>query len=371
MPANILTGSRVSVSDKGPGLVLGNTYYYRVRATGAPADVTTNPVAVTLAAGGNAITYGGSANVQPGADNNINTPGDNQIQLTPAINDRTGTAFFTNARDVVAAGQGPAGSAGFTSSFDFVVPDRSMNGPDLNGADGFTFVIQCNNNKSVGGGGGSLGYQDMPNSIGLEFDFYQGGTNGGGVNATNSTGLYLNGSQYVGNDTVSVGSNETGLTFSGGHSFHVDLSYNDATKTLTETIKDLTDTTLPVYTKSYTDVTDNTNNTQPLDLAGLLGGKFAFVGFTGATGGLNADQRVMNWKFDGADVPIAPAAQVPLSAVYIKGSAWTTAFKQYLEAKGLGDDVYGYKLFANGAAAAGPRPTPRTSSPGSTPTRSS
>jgi hypothetical protein len=51
-------------------------------------------------------------------------------------------------------------------------------------------------------------------------------------------------------------------------------------------------------------------------------------------------------------VPIAPAATVPLSAVYIKGSAWTTAFTTYLEAKGLGDDVYGYTMFANNAAAA-------------------
>jgi hypothetical protein len=46
------------------------------------------------------------------------------------------------------------------------------------------------------------------------------------------------------------------------------------------------------------------------------------------------------------------------SEVYVSGSAWTTAFKTYLESKGLGDDVYGYKVYANGAATAGPAGNP-------------
>jgi len=46
------------------------------------------------------------------------------------------------------------------------------------------------------------------------------------------------------------------------------------------------------------------------------------------------------------------------SEVYVNSSAWTTAFKAFLESKGLGDDVYGYKVFANGAATAGPASNP-------------
>jgi hypothetical protein len=47
-----------------------------------------------------------------------------------------------------------------------------------------------------------------------------------------------------------------------------------------------------------------------------------------------------------------------LSDVYVRGSAWSTSFKQYLENKGLGDDVYGYRLLANGQPVAGPAADP-------------
>jgi hypothetical protein len=56
--------------------------------------------------------------------------------------------------------------------------------------------------------------------------------------------------------------------------------------------------------------------------------------------------------FPGAVQPGGP------SEVYVSGSAWTTAFKTYLESKGLGDDVYGYKVYANGAATTGPAGNP-------------
>jgi parallel beta-helix repeat protein len=46
------------------------------------------------------------------------------------------------------------------------------------------------------------------------------------------------------------------------------------------------------------------------------------------------------------------------SEVYVSGSGWAAAFKTYLESKGLGDDVYGYKVYGNGAATAGPAGNP-------------
>jgi parallel beta-helix repeat protein len=46
------------------------------------------------------------------------------------------------------------------------------------------------------------------------------------------------------------------------------------------------------------------------------------------------------------------------SEVYVSGSGWAAAFKTYLESKGLGDDVYGYKVYANGAATTGPAGNP-------------
>ena len=43
--------------------------------------------------------------------------------------------------------------------------------------------------------------------------------------------------------------------------------------------------------------------------------------------------------------PVSAAAQAPsIAAVYVRGSAWSAPFRQYLESKGLGDDVYGYRV---------------------------
>jgi hypothetical protein len=41
-----------------------------------------------------------------------------------------------------------------------------------------------------------------------------------------------------------------------------------------------------------------------------------------------------------------------VSDVFVRGSAWTPEFKTYLENKGLGDDVYGFRVFGTGSNAA-------------------
>jgi hypothetical protein len=58
---------------------------------------------------------------------------------------------------------------------------------------------------------------------------------------------------------------------------------------------------------------------------------------------------------------VYPAAAAPplVPDVYVRGAAWSTPFKQYLETKGLGDDVYGYKLSSNGSPVAGPAANPQ------------
>ena len=53
----------------------------------------------------------------------------------------------------------------------------------------------------------------------------------------------------------------------------------------------------------------------------------------------------------------AAAPQVP--DVYVRGSAWSTAFKQYLQNKSLGDQAYGYKISTNGSPVAGPAANPQ------------
>jgi hypothetical protein len=64
--------------------------------------------------------------------------------------------------------------------------------------------------------------------------------------------------------------------------------------------------------------------------------------------------------------PAGPAGPATLSEVYVRGSSWlgndnsatNTTFMEYLEAKGYGDDAYGYRLFGSGSVIAGPAANP-------------
>src|SRR5262249_11699716 len=57
---------------------------------------------------------------------------------------------------------------GFTTSFQV----RLHEGTQPNPADGFTFVIETNSPTALGGGGGSLGYQGILNSVAVKFDVF-------------------------------------------------------------------------------------------------------------------------------------------------------------------------------------------------------
>src|SRR5262249_1333146 len=67
------------------------------------------------------------------------------------------------------------------------------------------------------------------------------------------------------------------------HVFQVTLSYSGTT--LTETITDQT---------THATVTETYNN---VNIPALVGSNTAFVGFTGGTGGLNAQQDVQTWTY--------------------------------------------------------------------------
>ena len=57
-------------------------------------------------------------------------------------------------------------------------------------ADGITFTIQGQGSSAVGGSGGWLGYEGLPNSVAIKFDLYNNAGEG-----IDSTGLYTNGEQ--------------------------------------------------------------------------------------------------------------------------------------------------------------------------------
>jgi hypothetical protein len=179
----------------------------------------------------------------------------NGIQLTKlAEKDSAGSAFFTDKKPYSA----------FTVEFDYVAenPNGGLS------ADGFTFTLQNSDDgaSSLGREGGSLGYEfTITNSVCIYLSFF----------FLERLGYGLNGNLDVINDPV-------GNIQLVNKIMHIKISYD--TDTLTTTISQ--------------DGADDFTSSRQLDLINILGGDgFAFVGFTGSTGGFTATQKITNFIF--------------------------------------------------------------------------
>jgi len=161
-------------------------------------------------------------------------------------------------------------------------------------ANGMAFVIQNQTspsldtvvNSSVSGGptalgfrDSGLGYQGIESSIAVKFDIYGG----------NATGLYLGGSTSNGSaGQIPI----SGLTLSSGHPINVGLTYDGSTLSMK-----MTDTvTSGTFSQSWA-----------VNIPSAVGGTTAYVGFTGATGGLYANQNVLSWIYSAGSAPAAAA----------------------------------------------------------------
>jgi hypothetical protein len=157
----------------------------------------------------------------------------------------------------------------FTTDFTFQLSAGSPT------ADGFTFAIQGNSTAALGGLGGGLGYFNVGKSVAIKFDLYSNAGEG-----VDSTGLYSNGADPL---TPAVDMTSSGVDLHSGHVFSVHVVY-DGTN-LTMTITDTTNTAL-TFTQAW-----------PVNIPGTVGANTAFVGFTGGTGGLTANQSVLTWTY--------------------------------------------------------------------------
>ena len=176
----------------------------------------------------------------------------------------------------------------FTASFDYQAIANP--GSPLGPADGTAFILQNSaaGNTALGGPGGGLGYSGISPSAAVEFNIYDGHTQG--------TNFATNGSTEVYHSTNPIDFWDTGDTI------QVALSYDGST--LTETLTDLVNGN--TYSTSYNNV----------DLSQILGSDSAYVGFSAATGSGAAAQTVsdFNFQFDSA----AHWTGAP-------GADWTTA----------------------------------------------
>jgi hypothetical protein len=191
------------------------------------------------------------------------------VRLTTNLNER-GSAF-TNQRLNIDQ---------FTTSFTFRIHDGS-NPP----ADGFAFVIQNNAPTALGGGGGGLGYSGIGNSVAVKFDMYTQ------ASQHSTTGLFFNGDL---NPAQQIDMGDSGIDLRNANVKQVDLTYNGTT--LHEVVTDTV--THASFIHDYT-----------VNIASPVGSDSAFVGFTGATGGLNALQDIQTWVFNpGPGLPGAPVS---------------------------------------------------------------
>lgn len=237
-----------------------------------------------------------------GATTTNTTPISNALQLTDLMNNEGNSALDNTVQGVDS----------FHTTFDFTYGNAYAGTPDNGpGADGFTFVLQNDPNAAmaVGNGGSDLGYRGIANSVAVKFDLWDNDDqpNGGNNFYYTATGVYVNG-DFPGDvprinpsstpvrinpsyePTIDLTKNPDGST-SGmdwhanpNDIYHVDLNYDGTT--LTETV---------------TDKTKNITETQAylIDIPFFVGSHTAYAGFTGGTGGRQAEQDIIDWNYTG------------------------------------------------------------------------
>ncbi|HWE93607.1 MAG TPA: PEP-CTERM sorting domain-containing protein [Tepidisphaeraceae bacterium] len=184
--------------------------------------------------------------------------------------DYAGSAFFNTQ-------QGAA--SGFQAQFTY--QQTSTADPSSPG-DGIAFVVQnsASGASALGGSGGELGYQGIPNSLAVTLDINQGFPRQD-VSAVGTGGNYDDNTGFA---TAPV-------VMDSGHPIQVNLTYTPANQQLVETLLD--QTTNDTISHTFTGI----------DLSSLLGGPNAYVGFTGATGQFNDTQVVSAFTLTAASAP--------------------------------------------------------------------
>jgi hypothetical protein len=187
----------------------------------------------------------------------------NVLVLTDGGGGEASSAFYTNAQYVGGA---------WTASFIY----NSHGG----GADGAAFILQTTNPAVVGGGGGDLGYANgiAGNSLAFEINVYPGnGQTIGIALATNGgTRVY----QSIGTNVNVAGTNDILVTL------------NSSNGVLAVSLTDLK--TSNSYSTNYATGS----------LASVLGGNVAYIGFSGADGGVTSIQTVSNFQFHSVLPPV-------------------------------------------------------------------
>ena len=291
-----------STSYTATGLTPSTPYSFRVRAFNAIGNSAYSNVAsaTTLSKAAPLSFPVGFANAAGQLTlNGSTTINGTRLELTNGGGQEAGSAFSNSAVSV----------QGFTTTFRFQLSNAN--------ADGFTFTMQNVGPTALGGAGGGLGYANdnggggIPNSVCVKFDLYPNTQEG-----SDSTGVFVNGDSptYPSGSNpaeASVDMSGSGVDLHSGDTMQVDLSYDGST--LNETVTDTV--TNAVFTQSY-----------PINIPAEIGSAFAFVGFTGGTGGATAIQDILNWTY--TEVVVKPPAPTNLTVTPASGTELDVAWSE-------------------------------------------
>jgi fibronectin-binding autotransporter adhesin len=204
------------------------------------------------------------------------------LTLTDGANSEYTTSFYSVPVPV----NGP-----FTVSYQYLAPGATPG----HVADGAAFILQNSSagTAALGSGGGNLGYNGITPSAAVEINIYSGHTIGT-VYATNGQTAASGGPDYL--DTIGNNVNPDQ-----GDPIQVTLAY-DGRNMLTETLTDLT--TTGTWSNTYT----------VGNLASTVGGGAAYIGFSGATGGVNSTQQISGFSYSVIGGGISSTSPVVLSS---------------------------------------------------------
>lgn len=186
-----------------------------------------------------------------------------RLRLTSGSTWQAGSVFYKT----------PVNCQSFTNDFTFQFTSAN--------ADGIAFVIQNAGPTALGGGGGALGYgpqagvsSGIGHSLAVKFDLYNNAGEG-----TDSTGTFVNGQLPT---VPAQDLSSSGLNLHSGDQFQVHEVYDGTNLVVT-----ITDLNTGKAAKSY----------YKINIPGTVGGNTAYIGFTGATGGLTATQDIVSWVY--------------------------------------------------------------------------
>ncbi len=200
------------------------------------------------------------------------------LRVTPSLPGQSGSAFLKNSISLL-------NQNSFSAFFQFRIsnPGGITDTDGVQGADGIVFALQTVSN-TAGGAGGGIGFDGLPNSVGVEFDTW----NNGGIDQDN------------------------------GNHIGIDLNGSVASDPLVPVVPILNDGSIYSAWVDYDGLTDNlevrfsATNSRPLsallsktvDLESILGSSDAFVGFTSGTGSAYNDHDILNFTFEDRFKPI-------------------------------------------------------------------